>query len=124
MKLIAQLSKPEDAHLLRMRLEAGGVEAFIQDEHTVSTYWLYSNAIGGVRVEVKDEDLDKAREILELPPLEQGMIICPNCGSDKVVQRELSMMGALALAIGFLLPTPSRKADCSDCGQSFDISNQ
>ena len=28
-------SKPEEAHLLRMRLEAGGVRAFIQDENLV-----------------------------------------------------------------------------------------
>jgi hypothetical protein len=32
---VATFSKPEEAHLLRMRLEAGGVTAFVQDEYMV-----------------------------------------------------------------------------------------
>jgi len=124
MKTIAQVSKPEDAHLIRLRLEAGGVEAFIQNEYMVSAYWLYSNATGGVCVDVMDEDYEQAREILELPPVDKGLITCPHCGSDKVALRELSMTGALSLALGFLLPAPSRQADCSACGKSFKVSSR
>src|SRR4051812_30815466 len=55
MTTIAQFSKAEDAHLLRLRLEAGGVAAYIQDENTSQADWLLSDAIGGVKVEVDDE---------------------------------------------------------------------
>jgi hypothetical protein len=61
---IATFSKPEDAHLLRMRLEAGGIQAFIQDKNMIQWDWLLSNAVGGVRVQVADEDLKAARDYL------------------------------------------------------------
>ena len=58
MKTIATFSKPEEAHLFRTRLEAVGIPAFVQDEHFVQMDWLYSNAIGGVRVQIA-EDIEK-----------------------------------------------------------------
>lgn len=65
---IARFSKPEDAHLLRMRLEAGDVPAYLQDENIIQMDWLYSNAVGGVRVQIAEEDLERAKEILEESP--------------------------------------------------------
>ena len=64
MTTIATFTKPEDAHLLRMRIEAGGIPAFIQDENLVQIDWLLANAIGGVRVQVADEDVAAARALL------------------------------------------------------------
>ena len=64
MVVVATFSKPEEAHLLRMRLEAGGIQAFIRDENTIQVDWLYSNAMGGVRVEVAEEDVAATRELL------------------------------------------------------------
>ena len=64
MTTIATFNKPEEAHLLRMRLEAGGIAAFIQDENIVQIDWLLANAIGGVRVQVADEDVAAAHELL------------------------------------------------------------
>ena len=64
---VASFSKPEEAHLLRLRLEAGGVPAFVQDENMVQMDWMYSNAIGGVRVQIAEEDVARAKEILEEP---------------------------------------------------------
>jgi hypothetical protein len=73
---IATFSKPEDAHLLRMRLNAGGIEAFVQDENMVQMDWLLSNAVGGVRVQVADEDAKAARDYLAndkgVDPVEDG----------------------------------------------------
>jgi len=53
------------AHILRARLEAEGLLASIADEHLVSMDWFYSNAIGGVRVQVPACELPRAQEILE-----------------------------------------------------------
>jgi hypothetical protein len=64
MAVVAAYSKPEEAHLIRSVLEGNGVTAYVRDEHIVALDWLYSNAIGGVKVEVADEDLARAREIL------------------------------------------------------------
>ena len=61
MKTIATFSKPEEAHLFRTRLGAAGIPAYVQDEHFIQMDWLYSNAIGGVRVQIADEDVEAAR---------------------------------------------------------------
>ncbi|MBW8782506.1 MAG: DUF2007 domain-containing protein [Verrucomicrobia bacterium] len=64
MKTIAAFSKAEDAHLLRARLEGNGIAAYVRDEYMVTLDWMYSNAIGGVKVEVSDEDYPAAVEFL------------------------------------------------------------
>ncbi len=85
MTTVATFSKPEEAHLFRMRLEAAGIPAFVQDEHLVQMDWLYSNAIGGVRVQIADEDVSAAREFLaadtEQKPVDAVDVLCPACGS-------------------------------------------
>lgn len=53
-----------DAYLLRARLEGSGITAYIRDENLVTLDWLYSNAVGGVKVDVMDEDYERALELL------------------------------------------------------------
>lgn len=67
---LARFEKPEQAHLVRMRLEAGGIPAFIHQENTVQVQWMYSSELGGVRLQIAEEDFERAREILEAPPVE------------------------------------------------------
>ena len=62
MTTIATFNKPEDAHLLRLRLEAGGIAAFLQDEGVTQMEWGFLT--GGVRVQVADEDVDAVRAFL------------------------------------------------------------
>jgi len=70
MKTIAAFSKPIDAHMLVARLGGSGVTAFVRDEHMVTLDWLASNAIGGVKVDVGDEDLERALEIMADTPID------------------------------------------------------
>ena len=60
MTTIATFNKPEEAHLFRLRLEAGGIEAFLVDENVTQMEWSFFT--GGVRVQVADEDLEAVRE--------------------------------------------------------------
>ena len=53
-----------DASLLRARLEGSGITAYVRVENLITLDWLYSNAVGGVKVDVMDEDYEKALEIL------------------------------------------------------------
>lgn len=64
MTTVAAFTTPEQAHLLRLRLEAAGIAAYVQDENLIQTDWLLSNAVGGVRVEVADEDVEAVQEYL------------------------------------------------------------
>ena len=65
MKTIASFSQPVEAHMLRSRLEAEGIVAYLRDENMIALDWLYSNALGGVKVDVADEDYDQAVQIIE-----------------------------------------------------------
>ena len=68
LKTIATFTKAEDAHLLRMRLGAGGVEAYVQNENVFQNegFGVYN---GGVLVQIADEDVEAAREILAALPM-------------------------------------------------------
>ncbi len=66
MVTVATFSKPEEAHLLRMRLEAAGIPAYLRDEN-ISQVWggsCFSPDFGGVKVEIAEEDMEAAREVL------------------------------------------------------------
>ena len=41
------------------------VKAVVVDEHTVGVNWLYSDAVGGVKVAVRPEDEQRALQFLE-----------------------------------------------------------
>lgn len=73
MKTLATFSLPIDAHLLITRLEGNGINAYIRDENMITLDWFYSNAIGGVKVDVADEDLPAAQALLAAgPPENEG----------------------------------------------------
>ncbi|MCI0683892.1 MAG: DUF2007 domain-containing protein [Gemmataceae bacterium] len=52
------------AHAIRVRLESEGIPVFLFDEFTISMDWLLSNAIGGVKVQVPEPYLERARNVL------------------------------------------------------------
>lgn len=63
MKTIARFYKSEDAHLFRSFLESEGISAHVFDEHVPQVHWLYTAAIGGVRVVVNPAEAEKAAEL-------------------------------------------------------------
>ncbi|MFC6671071.1 DUF2007 domain-containing protein [Marinobacterium aestuariivivens] len=116
---------PWEAQLARSRLEAEGIDAFVADEHTIGMQWLYSNALGGVRVQVDAEDLHRARAILAEDRSEDidrqtgaDPLICPCCGSDRTRYRPVGRRLAFLVFIGLDFPLfPVRHAvQCDDCG--------
>ena len=62
---VANFSHPTEADPVVAWLESEGIECFVTNEHTITMNWLYSNAIGGVGVQVKAADVERANEILQ-----------------------------------------------------------
>lgn len=126
---VGTFSKPEEAHLLRMRLEAGGVAAFIQYENMVQMDWLYSNAIGGVRVQIAEEDVDAAKEILHnvyVPDGEPYMAQCLKCGSKDSapdeLPRRIAFLSLLLMSFPFLFSKTRWK--CNRCKHVWNEANK
>jgi len=108
-----------EADLIKSRLELHGIAAFIPDEGMATANPLLGNAIGGIRVQVSDDDFAQAREIIgEVDqPVEKGDLICPSCGSDDTEHGQWSkrafFMGILLLGIPFLWL--ERENSCRNC---------
>lgn len=125
---VATCARPVEAHLIRCRLEAEGLEAFVTDEHIVSVQWLYSAAVGGVKVQVRARDAERARSILETsraPRSDSALFVtddlraprCPRCGSLDVQQRYTRRLTfASSMLLGFPLPWPLGRSRCRSCG--------
>lgn len=61
---IIAFTYPHEAHLAKSKLESEGIEVFLKDELTTQVNNFYSNAIGGVKLFVKNEDMLTAKKIL------------------------------------------------------------
>src|SRR5262245_24843005 len=57
----------EEAHALRNLLESAGIAAFVEDEAASGMLWY--NVVGGAKVQVAEEDLERAREVLAEQPM-------------------------------------------------------
>jgi len=55
---------PHELGIPRSLLESEGIECFVRDEYTVSVHPFYSNAIGGIKLQVKERDAQLAMELL------------------------------------------------------------
>ncbi len=64
MTTIRTCSELEQAEVIKSVLAGSGVTAFLPEENSA----LWSNAIGGIRVQVADEDAQRAEEILQAFP--------------------------------------------------------
>jgi hypothetical protein len=52
------------AEIARGRLQAEGIHCQLADQHLVQTDWLYSIAVGGIKLQVAAEDVPRAQAIL------------------------------------------------------------
>ncbi len=137
---VANFSHPTEADPVVAWLESEGIECFLTNEHTVTMNWLYSNAIGGVGVQVKVADVERANEILQavLNPdttgdkpalaeseIDQGgddsKIRCPQCGSEDVYYEKFSRRLVFASWVLLSVPLPflRKKWKCQECEHLF-----
>jgi hypothetical protein len=123
---VASFSFPHEAHLAVANLEAAGITAFVADEHTINMQWLYSNALGGVRVQVPAALAEEAKEVLSqdlshLLDEEFGKeeFECPKCKSTDLTPYTKGKKPALIvfLLLGFPLFFYKHGHKCQSCGE-------
>jgi putative signal transducing protein len=61
---VAQFSDPLKANVLRACLESHGIFAYVWGEHLGIANIFLSTASGGMRVQVRSDQLDQAREVI------------------------------------------------------------
>ncbi|MFW6202704.1 MAG: DUF2007 domain-containing protein [Marinilabilia sp.] len=100
LETVATFSFAHEMGLVRSKLESEGIECFVQDELTAQTY-IY-NAVGGMKLQVRPEDAERAREIIR----EMGVFDAPRQSGSKMntfdrITRRMPMLGNLNVIIRF-----------------------
>ena len=122
---------PIEAELVRALLQTHGIRAFLFDQHLAGVQWLYSFAIGGVKVKVEESDYEAARESLRsgssevLESLPENLRpsredACPSCGSFALGSSRVQRIAAAAsLATSLPLIAWRRQWRCRSCGHAW-----
>jgi len=120
------------ATIAKSVLESAGIEAFLSDDNVIRLDWLISNALGGIKLLVREEDAASARDLLEghIPERfhvegvgEYEQPKCPNCGSRDVSFEELDRKIAFpSLLLKIPIPATRHRWNCHVCGHNWDSS--
>lgn len=118
-----------EAWMIRNRLTAEGIDAFVIDEFMATTYWIYANAIGGIKVQVPQDQVLRALDVLDEPlqdifklvpvaPRDEFQPLCRHCGSPELYHERFDVRFVFLLwfLTGLLFPVPSQAVECYDCG--------
>jgi len=119
-----------EAVLAKGMLHSAGIECFLEDDNIVRMDWFYSNAVGGIKLQVSPEDVASAIEILQQPIPENFEVDglgeyqqprCPECNSLDIVFEELNEGVAYGSAyLGLPLPVHEKGWKCKTCGHRWE----
>ncbi|MDP4205341.1 MAG: DUF2007 domain-containing protein [Bacteroidota bacterium] len=136
--VLETFDNPIIANIHLAKLKENDIPCFLSDENIVSINPLFANAVGGIKLNIYEQDIEKAVEILkeeaevtmeEEPEIttddSESKVVCPVCGSSNVsyglaAQKRFNL---LVLIISFALmvfPFKNKKRyHCFDCGNEF-----
>ncbi|HSI61706.1 MAG TPA: DUF2007 domain-containing protein [Candidatus Saccharimonadia bacterium] len=124
---IATFAKPEEAHLGRLRLERDGIPAYVADEHVLQLDWKLTNALGGVRLMVAEDDVEEALGILKAEPVcteadAINSVTCPRCENQQpefYLRPRRMMMLSLFFPLPWLFFTRWHRWKCQECDHTW-----
>ncbi|KGK42730.1 phosphoenolpyruvate synthase [Nitrincola sp. A-D6] len=123
---ISRYSFPYEAHIAKSRLDSEGIPSFVADEHTINMQWLYSNALGGVRLQVPEAyaeasiailSEDREEDLVEEYGIETKK--CAYCGSYDTEFYPIGRRWAFLVFLGLDFPLFPVKdgIKCKQCGK-------
>ena len=127
--MISRFQYSSEAVIYKGKLESEGIEVFIRDNNLVDSNPLYSNAVGGVKLFVRNEDVERANIVLKDVSLysiddNNQLIKCPNCGEEQVeMETEINGLKSLLKVIvlgAFALLFTKYKYKCQNCKFEFN----
>ena len=116
-----------EANILLGKLQEEGITCFLRDEFTITVDPILTNALGGIKLEVPEDQTEEARKLLEQFDEERrALLICPACGSTEVeyISNPSKSGNWISNVISYLFSGYSvsiRKTyHCFHCGNDFD----
>jgi len=135
---ILTFTYPHEAHMAKSYLESNGIEVIIKDEMTAQVHPFYSNAIGGVKLQIKESDIEVGLKILEkggyidysykesrieIIKIDRSINknFCPYCKSKNIAKmRDPSILVVIVYFIlGAIFPIFKAGYQCFDCGKKW-----
>jgi len=114
-----------EALLAKGCLDSAGIESLLVDDNLVRLDWLWSNMMGGVKLQVAASDADAASEILNQPIPEEFDVAgvgeyqqphCPKCQSLDVTFKELNRpVSYMTVWLHVPIPVYRRAWRCHAC---------
>ncbi len=119
--VLAVFEYSTEANLIKSKLDSENIRTLLMDEKTIDSDPLISQAIGGVKLQVHNEDLDKAieiyNEIRTYKIQENGdPIHCPNCNSNRILGAPAKRKNLFYMLFPFF---EKSKNICNDCKTVF-----
>ncbi len=135
---------PTEAYPLMAKLESEGIKCFLDNENTVSVLPFYSNAVGGVKLNIRDSDLKKAMVIInemdnffkkerthdaeKYASFQKDYVevdtYCPKCESVHIYRKKFplfkTLISILLFPIGIYFLFITKKHYCADCGNVWN----
>ena len=126
MIVVARFSYAYEAQIAKTSLETAGIHSFIADENTINMQWLYSNAMGGIRLFVDHENYDLALSILNTDfsdcliaeeDVNSSKMCCERCGCSDLLPHTKGKKAAFFVFIlcGFPLFFYQHGFICKQC---------
>ncbi len=126
---------PINANIVKGLLDSYSIECFLSDEYMVTLNALYSPAVGGVKLNVFEKDIDQITAILQsqiilddtgiAAEIEDNKVYCPVCHSENVsyggsINRKFNGWHVFISFLLMMYPIAMRKAyHCFDCNHEF-----
>ena len=119
--ILAVFEYSTEAQLIKSKLDSEGIKTMLMDEKTIDSDPLISQAIGGVKLLVHNNDLDKGlavyNEVREYVKDENGnALVCPNCKSHKILIADLERKNLFFMLFPFF---ERKRFICNDCKTIF-----
>jgi len=119
--ILATFPYSTEAQITKTKLEAEGIRVMLLDEKTVDSDPLISQAIGGVKLLVHNDNVAEATKIYNQIRLyekdENGNdMVCVNCESTKILIAEPSRKNIFYMLFPFFEKTKHR---CNVCNTTF-----
>jgi DNA-directed RNA polymerase subunit RPC12/RpoP len=116
-----------DANIMRGRLEDEGIYCWLKDENIVTLDPILTNAIGGIKLMVRSEQVDRAFQLLKQFRSEiEAKIKCPRCGSPNIeyITTPRKASNWFGFLIGLFMTSyalsPDKVYHCFECGFEFE----
>ena len=116
-------NNPIEANITRGLLETHGIECFLQDENTVYVNPVYTTALGGIKLWIKESDYSDAVKICCDESKNEDQILCPECSSGDISIRSRPNWFLFILMFLSAVSTPNsgnrKRYKCKKCGFSW-----